>query len=40
MVQTVTDNHSAVSDVIAWEVEGNHRPSRKNVTIADRKSVV
>lgn len=34
MVQTVTDNHSAVSDVIAWEVEGNHRPSRENVVIA------
>lgn len=34
MVQTVTDSHSAVTDVIAWEVEGNHRPSRKNVTIA------
>ena len=34
MVQTVTDNHSVVSDVIAWELEGNHRPSRENVVIA------
>jgi len=40
MVQTVTDSHSAVSDVIAWEVEGNHRPSRKNVTIAASQSLV
>ena len=40
MVQTVTDNHSAVSDVIAWELEGNHRPSRKNVTIAASQSLV
>ena len=34
MVQTVTDNHSVVSDVIAWELEGNHRPSRENAVIA------
>jgi len=40
MVQTVTDSHSAVSDVIAWELEGNHRPSRKNVTIAASQSLV
>ena len=40
MVQTVTDNHAVVSDVIAWEVEGNHRPSRKNVTIAASQSLV
>ena len=40
MVQTVTDNHTAVSDVIAWELEGNHRPSRKNVTIAASQSLV
>lgn len=40
MVQTVTDSHSAVTDVIAWEVEGNHRPSRKNVTIAASQSLV
>lgn len=40
MVQTVTDNHAVVSDVIAWELEGNHRPSRKNVTIAASQSLV
>lgn len=40
MVQTVTDNHAVVSDVIAWEEEGNHRPSRKNVTIAASQSLV
>ena len=40
MVQTVTDNHVAVSDVIAWELEGNHRPSRENVTIAASQSLV
>ena len=40
MVQTVTDSHSAVTDVIAWEEEGNHRPSRKNVTIAASQSLV
>ncbi|WP_023270661.1 head decoration protein [Acinetobacter gyllenbergii] len=40
MVQTVTDTHSAISDVIAWELEGNHRPSRKNVTIAASQSLV
>ena len=40
MVQTVTDNHTTVSDVIAWELEGNHRPSRKNVTIAASQSLV
>ena len=40
MVQTVTDSHVAVSDVIAWELEGNHRPSRKNVTIAASQSLV
>lgn len=40
MVQTVTDNHVAVSDVIAWELGGNHRPSRKNVTIASSQSLV
>ena len=40
MVQTVTDNHTAVSDVIARELEGNHRPSRKNVTIAASQSLV
>ena len=34
MVQTVTDSHSAVTDVIAWELEGNHRPSRENVVVA------
>ena len=40
MVQTVTDSHAVVSDVIAWELEGNHRPSRKNVTIAASQSLV
>jgi hypothetical protein len=40
MVQTVADNHTVVSDVIAWELEGNHRPSRKNVTIAASQSLV
>jgi hypothetical protein len=40
MVQTVTDSHSAVSDVIAWELEGNHRPSRKNVTSTASQSLV
>ena len=40
MVQTVTDSHVVVSDVIAWEEEGNHRPSRKNVTIAASQSLV
>ena len=40
MVQTVTDNHTAVSDVIAWELDGNHRPSRENVTIAASQSLV
>ena len=40
MVQTVTDNHVAVSDVIAWELDGNHRPSRENVTIAASQSLV
>lgn len=40
MVQTVTDNHVAVSGVIAWELEGNHRPSRENVTIAASQSLV
>ena len=34
MVQTVTDSHAVVSDVIAWELEGNHRPSRENVVVA------
>lgn len=34
MVQTVTDSHTVVSDVIAWELEGNHRPSRENAVIA------
>lgn len=34
MVQTVTDNHAVVSNVIAWELEGNHRPSRENAVIA------
>lgn len=40
MVQTVTDNHAVVSDVIAWELEGNHRPSRNNETVAASQSLV
>lgn len=40
MVQSVTDSNSVVTDVIAWELDGNHRPSRENVTVAASQSLV
>jgi len=34
MVKTVELTKAIVSNVIAWELEGNHRPSRENAIIA------
>ncbi|MCH7395212.1 head decoration protein [Acinetobacter dispersus] len=34
MVKTVELTKAIVSNVIAWELEGNHRPSRENAVIA------
>lgn len=34
MVSAVSETRVEVSDVIAWELDGNHRPSRDNVVVA------
>lgn len=40
MVQSVVDSNSTVTDVIAWELDGNHRPSRENITVAASQTLV
>ena len=39
MVKTVTKK-GVTSDWLAWELDGNHRPSRENVTVAPSQTLV
>lgn len=39
MVKTVNLTAAIISSVIAWELDGNHRPSRENAVIAESQDL-